>query len=175
MLRSFPLLPLLVCAALSVGPAVVGPVAVAQERSQEADEAMAALPAPPPPSPQENVRIEFARVLAAEPVHQILRATSMVERCEAASPVGEGGERRGLQRVVGAVRDVLSSEERVDEVDASAGGECRMVPVEREFRRPIGFDVDYVHRGVKYRSRMPYDPGNRVRVRVSVTPVVSGE
>src|SRR5699024_879121 len=59
MLRSFPLLPLLVCAALSVGPAVVGPVAVAQERSQEADEAMAALPAPPPPSPQENVRIEF--------------------------------------------------------------------------------------------------------------------
>lgn len=172
MLRSFPTLPILLCAALSAAPAVL-----AQERGpQPAEDGMDALPTPPVPSPQENVRIEFARVLAAEPVHQILRATSMVERCEAASPVAEGdGERRGLQRVVGAVRDVLSSEEKVEEVDASAGGECRMVPVEREFRRPIGFDVDYVHRGVKYRSRMPYDPGNRVRVRVSVTPVVSGE
>ncbi|MGY0633223.1 hypothetical protein [Luteimonas sp. A478] len=170
MLRSFPTLPILLCAALSVAPAVV-----AQERGQQADQGMAGLPAPPVPGAQENVRIEFARVLAAEPVHQILRATSMVERCEAASPVAEDGERRGLQRVVGAVRDVLSSDDKVEEVDASAGGECRMVPVEREFRRPIGFDVDYVHRGVKYRSRMPYDPGNRVRVRVSVTPVVSGE
>src|SRR5690606_19502938 len=125
---------------------------------------------------QENVRIEFARVLAAEPVFQTLRATSMVERCDPVSPVGPAAEepgRRGLSRVVGAVRDVLSPDEEAEEADPSAGGECRMVPVEREFRRPIGYDVDYVHRGVTYRSRMPYDPGNRVRVRVSVTPVVS--
>ena len=133
----------------------------------------APLPQPPQPVPQENVRVEFARVLAAEPVYQTLRATSMVERCDAVSPVAEEPERRGLSRVVGAVRDVLTPDDGVEEVAPSAGGECRMVPVEREFRRPIGYDVDYVHRGVKYRSRMPYDPGNRVRVRVSVTPVVS--
>jgi hypothetical protein len=45
-----------------------------------------------------------------------------------------------------------------------------MVPVVREFRRPIAYDVDYVYRGTKYRSRLPYDPGNRMRVRVSVVP-----
>ena len=50
---------------------------------------------------------------------------------------------------------------------------CRIVPIEREFRRPIAFDVDYVHKGVKYRSRLPYDPGNRLRVRVTVTPMVT--
>lgn len=126
----------------------------------------------PRPAPQENVRVEFARVLAAEPVFQTLRATSMVERCDAVTPVDQP-ERRGLSRVVGAVRDVLTPESGVDEVAPSAGGECRMVPMEREFRRPIGYDVEYVHRGVKYRSRLPYDPGNRVRVRVSVTPVIS--
>ncbi|NZA25137.1 hypothetical protein H0E84_01955 [Luteimonas sp. SJ-92] len=132
----------------------------------------------PPPPPPENVRIDYAKVLSAEPVYQTLRATSMVERCTETpeSPVPEQ-ERRGLSRVVGAVRDVLTPSEEVEEVAPSAGGDCRMVPVEREFRRPIGYDVDYVHKGVKYRSRLPYDPGNRVRVRVSVTPVVgaSGE
>jgi uncharacterized protein YcfJ len=120
----------------------------------------------------ENVRMDYARVMSAEPVYQTLRATSMVERCEQSTPVQRDDEqRRGLSRVVGAVRDVLtpgSSEQQV----APDRSDCRMVPVDREFRRPIAYDVEYLHHGVKYRSRLPYDPGNRVRVRVSVTPVV---
>ncbi|QDW67495.1 hypothetical protein [Luteimonas granuli] len=126
----------------------------------------------------ENVRYEYAQVLRAEPVYQTLRATGMVERCEQSSLVQPGGEegRRGLSRVVGAVRDVLTPGRRDPSVDAdtadAAGGDCRMVPVEREFRRPIAYDVDYVVRGVKYRSRLPRDPGNRLRVKVAVTPVV---
>lgn len=132
----------------------------------------------------ENVRVEYAQVLRAEPVYQTLRATSMVERCEQSTPVqGEQEQRRGIARVVGAVKDVLtpgnsgaSDDEAADDEDAEPivlpGEGCRMVPVEREFRRPIAYDVDYVHKGVKYRSRLPYDPGNRLRVRVSVTPIV---
>ncbi len=122
--------------------------------------------------PSENIRVEYARVMAAEPVYQTLRATSMVERCDQSTPVQrDDDQRRGLSRMVGAVKDVLTPAgdppARLPEA-----GDCRMVPVEREFRRPIAYDVEYVHRGVKYRSRLPYDPGNRVRVRVSVTPVV---
>lgn len=122
----------------------------------------------------ENVRYEYAQVLRAEPVYQTLRATSMVERCEQSSMVSpeEGEERRGLSRVVGAVRDVLTPG-RGDQA-ADGDEDCRMVPVEREFRRPIAYDVDYVVRGVKYRSRLPNDPGNRLRVKVAVTPVVPG-
>lgn len=121
----------------------------------------------------ENVRYEYAQVLRAEPVYQTLRATGMVERCEQSSMVApdEGAERSGLSRVVGAVRDVLTPSRR--EPGAEDGdADCRMVPVEREFRRPIAYDVDYVVRGVKYRSRLPADPGNRLRVKVAVTPVV---
>lgn len=161
-------LPLVLCVALAAAGA-----AIAQETDGPPEPPEAALPAPPRPMPQENVRIEFARVLAAEPVFQTLRATSMVERCDAVSPVEEEPERRGLSRVVGAVRDVLAPADEAEEMEPPPGSECRMVPVEREFRRPIGYDVDYVHRGVTYRSRMPYDPGSRVRVRISVTPVVS--
>lgn len=115
----------------------------------------------------ENVRYDLAKVIRAEPVYQTLRATGMVERCVASTPV-ETEERRGIARVVGAVKDVFTPQP--EEVDRSAASECRMVPVQREFRRPIAYDVDYVHRGVKYRSRLPFDPGNHLRVRVSVTP-----
>ena len=133
-------------------------------------------PAPAPACQPENVRVEFAQVLRAEPVYQTLRATSMVERCEASTPVEESEEAKtGLARVIGAVKGALTPDPKVEEVAPSAGGQCRMVPVEREFRRPVGYDVDYVHRGVKYRSRLPTDPGNRLRVRVSVTPLVTDE
>src|SRR5690625_2082567 len=76
----------------------------AQERDAAAREMTAELPPPPPALPEENVRIEYARVLAAEPVIQTLRATAMVERCNPISPLSpaEGdSERRGLSRVVG--------------------------------------------------------------------------
>lgn len=122
----------------------------------------------------ENVRYEYAQVLRAEPVYQTLRATGMVERCEQSTLVDPeaGDERRGLSRVVGAVRDVLTPNREEPAAAGEVRDDCRMVPVEREFRRPIAYDVDYVVRGVKYRSRLPRDPGNRLRVKVAVTPVV---
>lgn len=162
-------LPLLASALLAVAGAAAGQ----QPGDGDSREGQIELPPPPSAMPQENVRIEFARVLAAEPVIQTLRATAMEERCDPVSPVADDSGRRGLSRVVGVVRDVLTPEGGEPDEGDQAGAECRMVPVEREFRRPIGYDVDYVHRGVTYRSRMPYDPGNRVRVRVSVTPVVN--
>ncbi|HVI59786.1 MAG TPA: hypothetical protein VM619_13075 [Luteimonas sp.] len=122
----------------------------------------------------ENVRTEYARVLRAEPVYQTLRATAMVEECDDAAAAGGEEQKRGLARVVGAVKDALTpnsgKDEKKDEAAPAAG--CRVVPSDREFRRPIAYDVDYVHHGVKYRSRLPYDPGDRLRVRVSITPIV---
>jgi len=133
-------------------------------------------PGPAPATQPENVRVEYAQVLRAEPVYQTLRATSMVERCDASTPVQDSEpQKTGLARVLGAVKGALTPDPKVEEVAPSAGGQCRMVPLEREFRRPVAYDVDYVHRGVKYRSRLPQDPGNRVQVRVSVTPLVSAD
>lgn len=139
---------------------------------------------------RENVRIEYARVLRAEPVYQTLRATSMVERCEQSTPVARPEEehRSGFARLIGAVKDAFTPDPdpadggqgsggRATDTQGKAGGEpregCRMVPVNREFQRPIAYDVDYVHHGVKYRSRLPYDPGDRLRVRVSIMPIVA--
>jgi uncharacterized protein YcfJ len=92
---------------------------------------------------QANVRVEYAQVLRVEPVYQTLRAQAVEQRCE------HPAESAGV---------------------AQTNRNCRPVRVEREFRRPVAYDVDYIHRGVKYRSRLPVDPGKRLRVRITVTP-----
>ena len=126
----------------------------------------------------ENVRMDYAQVMRVRPVYQTLHATRMEQRCK--TPRGivvvepKDGEKGRFERFVDAVRDVLSPDEiprTVDAVPADAI-DCDVVQVEREFRRAIAYDVDYVYKGAKYRSRLPHDPGNHVRVRVSVTPLV---
>ena len=117
---------------------------------------------------QENVRYDYAQVLRVTPVYQTLRATRLEQQCESTTTTAPAKDSR-LSRVVGAVKGALG---RDDEAPPAATVDCRPVQVEREFRRPIAYDVDYVHHGVKYRSRLPYDPGERLRVRVSITPIV---
>ncbi len=90
-----------------------------------------------------NVRIEYAQVLRVEPVYQTLRAQAVEQRCDHPAEV------TGV---------------------APTNRNCRPVRVERQFQRPVAYDVDYIHRGVTYRSRLPIDPGKRLRVRITVTP-----
>ena len=129
----------------------------------------------------ENVKLDYAQVLNVEPVYQTLRATRVEEQCQAeqqgvhaaAAPVEDQGR---LNRMVDSVREMFSR--RVEPAapavvpPTSTRRNCKVVEVPREFRRPIAFDVDYVYKGTKYRSRLPEDPGNRLRIRVSVTPYI---
>lgn len=120
--------------------------------------------------PIENVRMDYAQVLRVEPVYQTLHATRTEQQCDPpADPPAQG---KGFSRIVGAVRNALSKN-ATSPVPPPDGGNCRMVQVQREFRRPIAYDVDYLYKGMKYRSRLPEDPGNRLRVRVAVTPYVA--
>jgi len=132
--------------------------------------------------PAENVRLDYAQVLGVEPVYQTLRATRTEERCdEVPAPRPERPAQREDSRwskMVSSVRGWFGGDDGEDEAPAAepAGStvkiNCRMVPVEREFQRPIAYDVDYIYKGVKYRSRLAEDPGNRLRIRISVAPYV---
>ncbi len=95
-----------------------------------------------------HVRTEYAQVLKVEPIYQTLRAYTSEERCE--PPPRTSAE-------------------------ASKPPKCRMVRIPREFRRVIAYDVDYIHRGAKYRSRLPYDPGKRLQVKMSIVPLMEPE
>ena len=126
----------------------------------------------------ENVRLDYAQVLNVEPVYQTLRASRTEMRCEeipapkTAPPPEEGR----WTKIVDSVKGVFTDDpERQPKATEPPKPSCRMVPVEREFRRPIAYDVDYVYKGTKYRSRLVDDPGNRLRIRVSVMPYVPGQ
>jgi uncharacterized protein YcfJ len=121
--------------------------------------------------PKRSVRTAYAQVLRVEPIYQTLTATRMEQHCDGkvVPPKHKPG---GLSRIVGAVKDVLGSDEETPEPVAVADPDCELVPVERKFRRPIAYDVDYVYRGMKGRARLPYDPGNRLRLQVSIQPYV---
>jgi uncharacterized protein YcfJ len=127
----------------------------------------------------ENVRLDYAQVLNVEPVYQTLRASRTEQQCEEVpQPKPEPKKEDGAwSRMVNSVKNVFSRDGEEEETAAPLEPirlNCRVVPVEREFRRPIAYDVDYVYKGIKYRSRLPEDPGNRLRIRVSVTPYVAG-
>lgn len=111
----------------------------------------------------ENVRYDYAQVLRVTPVYQTLKATRTEERCE---PVAKDKEESRLSRAVGALKGALHRDE--------TAVNCRVVQVEREFHRPIAYDVDYIYKGARFRSRLPEDPGNRLRIRVAITPAIPG-
>ena len=128
--------------------------------------------------PVENVRLDYAQVLAVEPVYQTLRASRTEMKCEekqAPRPVPPRGEEGRWNRLVDSVKGVFANESEPQPKAEPVKPACRMVPVEREFRRPIAYDVDYVYKGFKYRSRLAEDPGNRLRIRVSVMPYIPGQ
>lgn len=114
--------------------------------------------------PPENVRYDYAQVLGVKPIYQVLRTTSTERVCDVSQP----GESK-LSRVVSSVKGRLTGNATPEERKAGLSN-CRMEAVSREFRRPIAYDVDYVYKGSKFRTRMARDPGNRLRVRVSITP-----
>lgn len=118
--------------------------------------------------PIENVRMDYAQVLRVAPVYQTLHATRTEEQCD---PPADPAAQKGFSRIVGSIRNALSKNNAP--TPPQEGDNCRMVQVQREFRRPIAYDVDYLYKGMKYRSRLPEDPGNRLRVRVSVTPYIA--
>ncbi|MGH8122636.1 MAG: glycine zipper 2TM domain-containing protein [Rudaea sp.] len=84
------------------------------------------------------------------------------------------GEGRKATTAVGAVaggvvgNNIASANDaRADAATPSSERHCREVPAQG---RIVAYDVEYRYRGEIYMARLAYDPGDRLRVRVSVMP-----
>jgi uncharacterized protein YcfJ len=150
-----------------------------------------------PPS-AENTKIAYADVLRVDPVYDRVQTNGGHEECEdvpverhvdsgnnaagtvigaivggvLGNTVGKGDGRKAATVagavVGGAVGHNVASQD--DRYYAGPERRCRMVQDGAEERRIVGYDVQYRYRGDVYMSRLDYDPGERVRVRVSVAP-----
>jgi len=90
------------------------------------------------------------------------------------SQVGSGSGKTAAT-AAGAIAGAVVGD-RVENQNGQPGGvteqavkQCRMV--DRWEQRPNGYEVVYDYRGRNYTSIMSYDPGERLRLRVSVEPM----
>lgn len=138
--------------------------------------------------PGENVTYGYAQVLRATPVYQNVRVRVPETRCDGVDQAGDGnggtlvgavlggalgnqvgkGDGRKASTIAGAV--VGGAVGRQVSRNTGPAGRCRTVEVERTERRLAGYDVEYQYKGDTYMSRLAGDPGNRLRIRVSITP-----
>lgn len=77
-----------------------------------------------------------------------------------AGAVVGGAIGRNIDKNNGSGRSYETSRER-----------CRMVDEYARQRQVVAYDVEYRFRGEVYISRLDYDPGETLRIRVSVTPI----
>lgn len=88
--------------------------------------------------------------------------------------VGKGDGRRAATAAGAVIGGAIGRD-----VDKRGGSEreyerierrCRITETEREERRTAGYDVEYRYKDEIYFSRLDYDPGNKLRIRVAVSP-----
>jgi len=154
----------------------------------------------PPGPPDDNARLVYADVLQVDPIFETVRIEQPREECYDTGARRQGGryDNTATGTIVGALvggalgnqvgkgsgRDAATIAGVViggavgREVDADhnprgRGGEtrCRVVESGYDERRIVGYDVEYRYRGEVFFSRLGYDPGEKLRVRVSVEPV----
>lgn len=138
---------------------------------------------------RENVSYAYADVLRANPTYETTQVIDLREECREEPLVRRT---RDEVRLTGSIAGGLSAmarrarlqereaareaAEAAGEADAAetdagqSGPRCQMVEVPREERRISGYDVEYRYKGELYMSHMEYDPGNKLRVRVTVAP-----
>ena len=148
------------------------------------------------PNNDDNAHYGWADVLRADPVQGVVRTNVPQQQCydqqvvqhnpgnSAAGTVlgaviggvlghtiGKGDGRTaatvGGAVVGGAVGNSVSNQGSNYQTTQTT---CSQVNTVSEQRRIIGYDVEYRYRGEVYTSRLSYDPGERLRVRVQVDP-----
>lgn len=143
----------------------------------------------------DNAHYGWADVLRADPVQGVTQTDVPRQECYDQPVVRHEGGNTTAGTVLGAViGGVLGStvgkgdgRRAATVAGAVAGGavgnrssrgrdyedtqtQCRTVSSVSEQRRIIGYDVEYRYRGEVYMSRLNYDPGERLRVRIRVDP-----
>ena len=89
--------------------------------------------------------------------------------------VGKGDGRRAAT-VAGAViggsvgRNVDASDNS-SHIERDVETRCHVVESAREERQIVGYDVEFRYRGEVFVSRLGHDPGEKLRVRVSIEPI----
>jgi len=155
--------------------------------------------APQPGAPgggPDNAHYAWADVLRVDPVYGMVQTATPTQQCYDQQVVQQTPSNKGIGTVLGAVvGGVLGSTIGHGRGNTAAtvggavvggavgnsvasGGQtvtsnqtvCQPGSQVTQQRQIIGYDVEYRYHGDVYMSRLSYDPGERLRVRVDVAP-----
>lgn len=151
-------------------------------------------------APEEAVSFGFADVLRSDPIYESVQELRPREVCRnvtsersrkydntntgtivgaivgaaIGNQVGRGNGRKAATVagavVGGAVGREADASNNPRGVERRTHSECDVVDEYVERKSVVGYDVQYRYRGEVYNSRMNYDPGEKLRVRVAITP-----
>jgi uncharacterized protein YcfJ len=148
---------------------------------------------------EEAVSYGFADVLRADPIYDFVRINQPREMCRTertyaqrdnnngtggailgaliggalGNQAGKGDGRKAATIAGAVVGGVVGSNiDRNNGIGPQgyATNRCRVVDNYVEEQRLMGYNVEYRYKGDIYTTRLNYDPGRRMRVRVTVTP-----
>ena len=144
---------------------------------------------------EQSFHYDYATVLTSSPVYEIVDVTEHERRCEQQTVVYR--EPRGTGSLVGgllgaAVGHALGSRSKHRKeatiVGAIAGASmasnskhrqqqreetrCDFVPVTYQEERIMGYNVVYRYNNRTFESRLPFDPGASLKIRVVLTPLM---
>lgn len=92
--------------------------------------------------------------------------------------VGHNKSNKRVGTVLGAVlghsigRDIIRRNEQSDIREYETVQRCETVYQQRKEERLVGYQVTYLYNGEEYSVRTESDPGDEIRIRVSVQPVL---
>ena len=119
--------------------------------------------------------LDFAEVVHVEPIRRQVRVSEPVRECwQETRAISDGpfsSNHVGGTLLGGAIGHKVSvdrAQQRDDELRSYE--RCDVRYRDSFVERTDGYDVTYEYAGREYMTRMPYDPGDRIRVRVDVTP-----
>ena len=148
-----------------------------------------------------NVEYAYATVLSAEPINKVFFISKPEQQCfekqisVATQPrrsrtnhllgtfigaaIGNSVGHKKSNKRIGAFAGALLGGAIADDISRESTSynqqwvtECEMVNVEYKQTRIIGYRVNYLFKGETYTTRLKRDPGNSLRVRTSVTPLI---
>lgn len=182
--------------------ATAGCVAIPASRAMAQDDLRhgpASYYAAPTPtvSDVEHVNFAYAQVLNVTHVYEDVRVPRPVETCEdyervervrpqsaggtvlgaiiggvVGNQVGSGSGRRAAT-AAGAIAGGVIGREVGTDTRVSTESRCRMSEEYVLEQQIVGYDVEYRYRGEVFMSRLDHNPGDRLRIRVAVSPVDS--
>ena len=149
---------------------------------------------------------EFAEVLSARPIYELVKVSTPQEQCweeevavekygqhsQSHTPVlvstiiggaignalGHNKSNQQVGAVLGALlgrsigRDIMRSNSQPEQRVYQTVQRCDTVYQQHDEERLVGYDVTYLYHEQEYSVRSASDPGDQIRVRVSVQPLL---